>query len=65
MLVLNSSRYVYMDDPVLNLADITTYDLPSMQRIVSLLTTWALTFGIVCVCYYNHRKVTFNRIRLN
>ncbi|GJQ77218.1 hypothetical protein Trydic_g14887 [Trypoxylus dichotomus] len=49
-------RYVYMEDPVLQLADVSTYDIPSTQRIVALLTTWIVTFGIVCVSYRYHRK---------
>lgn len=52
-----SLRYIYMENPVVNQEDITTYEMPSKERIVILLATWAMTFGIMCVSNYRYRKV--------
>ncbi|KAK9695435.1 Sodium:neurotransmitter symporter family [Popillia japonica] len=49
-------KYIYMENPVVNQEDITTYEMPSKERIVILLATWAMTFGIMCVSNYRYRK---------
>ncbi|KAI4469843.1 dorsal-ventral patterning protein tolloid-related-related [Holotrichia oblita] len=56
-------KYIYMENPVLNLEDIVGYEMPSIERIVVLVATWAMTFGIVCVSYYHYRKNLLGTIR--